>query len=105
MSNGPLQPKPPHPNPSTAGSPGTMEGEGTRGRSPFCSFLGLSDWIFATTKQTHAIALQALAELIFRFLTEEMRIDPQLAAQTIWRDYQRVGRSDRPALSLEMSRR
>jgi radical SAM superfamily enzyme YgiQ (UPF0313 family) len=68
-----------------------------RDRSPFESFLALSDWIFATTKQTHAIALQTLAELIFRFLTGDNRTESELAAQTIWRDYQRVGRSDRPA--------
>jgi radical SAM superfamily enzyme YgiQ (UPF0313 family) len=64
--------------------------------SPFQSFLRLSDWIFDSTRQTHAIALQHLAELIFRFLTTQKRCDPALAAQTIWRDYQRVGRSDRP---------
>ncbi len=64
--------------------------------SPFQNFLRLSDWIFDTTKQTHAIALQHLAELIFRFLTKPNGTDPELAAQTIWQDYQRVGRSDRP---------
>ena len=42
-------------------------------RSPFELFLSLSDWLFATTRQTHAIALQSLAELIFRFLTEAHR--------------------------------
>ena len=68
-----------------------------RDASPFLRFMALSDWIFATTKQTHAIALQALAELIFRFLTEQAGIEPEGAAQTIWRDYQRIGRSDRPA--------
>jgi hypothetical protein len=65
--------------------------------SAFHSFMDLSDWLYATTKQTHAIALQMLAELIFRFLTERSGIDPARAAQSIWRDYQRVGRSDRPA--------
>jgi hypothetical protein len=65
--------------------------------SPFGSFLAMSDWIFSTTKQTHAIALQHLAELSFRFVTEQKQVDASLAARTIWRDYQRVGRSDRPA--------
>ena len=65
--------------------------------SPFELFMSLSDWLFATTKQTHAIALRTLAELIFRFLTEVRGVDATRAAQTIWRDYQRVGRSDRPA--------
>ena len=44
---------------------------GPRSLSAFWNFLALSDWIFATTKQTHAIALQTLAELIFRFLTSK----------------------------------
>jgi radical SAM superfamily enzyme YgiQ (UPF0313 family) len=64
--------------------------------SPFDSFLKLSDWLFATTKKTHTIALQALAELIFQFLKEEGR-DPREIAEAIWQDYQRGGRSDRPA--------
>jgi radical SAM superfamily enzyme YgiQ (UPF0313 family) len=64
--------------------------------SPFQSFLKLSDWLFTTTKKTHTIALQTLAELIFQFLKEEGS-DPQEIADTIWQDYQRGGRSDRPA--------
>src|SRR3954465_8783297 len=39
MSNEPSQPKPPHPNPSTAGSPGTKKGEGTRKRSRIKRFF------------------------------------------------------------------
>jgi hypothetical protein len=35
--------------------------------------------------------------LIFNFLTDELKRDPREAAQVIWRDFQRVGRSDRPA--------
>ena len=66
-------------------------------RSAFQSFMDLSDWLYASAKQTHAIALQTLAELVYRFLTEQNAIDPAQAAQSIWRDYQRVGRSDRPA--------
>jgi hypothetical protein len=65
--------------------------------SPFKSFLALSEWIFQQTKQTHAIALTQLAELVFRFLTATNRVAPAIAARSIWQDYQRVGRSDRPA--------
>jgi radical SAM superfamily enzyme YgiQ (UPF0313 family) len=65
--------------------------------SGFHRFLTLSDWLYAKTNQTHAIALQHLAELLFEFLTHQLHVAPQLAAETIWRDYQRGGRSDRPA--------
>ena len=68
-----------------------------RDRSPFQTFLHFSDWLFAKTRQTHAISLSALAEALFEFLTMELKLDPAESAQTIWRDYQRVGRSDRPA--------
>jgi radical SAM superfamily enzyme YgiQ (UPF0313 family) len=65
--------------------------------SPFERFMQLSDWLFAQTGQTHAISLSRLSELIFNFLTDELKRDPREAAQVIWRDFQRVGRSDRPA--------
>jgi hypothetical protein len=79
------------PSGSAAGSSRTPE------RSAFAPFLSLSDWLYTTTNQTHAIALQHLAELLFDFLTRQLHVAPQLAAETIWRDYQRGGRSDRPA--------
>lgn len=63
---------------------------------PFQCFAGLSDWLYRATGQTHAISLARLGELLFRFLTEHCSIDPKLAAEAIWRDYQRAGRSDRP---------
>ena len=40
--------------------------------SPFWSFLRFSDWLYAETKQTHAIALARLNELVARYLTEKM---------------------------------
>jgi hypothetical protein len=64
--------------------------------SAFAPFLSLSDWLYATTSQTHAISLTNLAELLFRFLTDERGLDPQRVADAIWSDFQRLGRSDRP---------
>jgi radical SAM superfamily enzyme YgiQ (UPF0313 family) len=66
-------------------------------QSPFEQFMRFSDWLFADTGQTHAISLSRLSELIFNFLTRELAQDPQAVAQVIWRDFQRIGRSDRPA--------
>jgi hypothetical protein len=36
-------------------------------------------------------------ELLFEFLTAELRHDTNQAAETLWRDYQRGGRHDKPA--------
>lgn len=65
-------------------------------------FLHFSDWLFATTGQTHAIALTTLAGLVFDHLTQVQIRDRQAAADAIWADYQRVGRSDRPAFLRDL---
>ncbi len=64
--------------------------------SPFASFLNLSDWLFDQTGRRHGISLTHLSELLFRFLTEVQAMPAKTAAEAIWADYQRVGRSDRP---------
>ncbi|HXE54642.1 MAG TPA: DUF4080 domain-containing protein, partial [Tepidisphaeraceae bacterium] len=66
------------------------------GRSPFHSFMGFSDWMFARLGRQHAIALQRVAELLFNYLTEENRIEAASVAAALWRDYQRGGRPDVP---------
>ena len=63
-----------------------------RDRSPFERFLEFSDWLFAKLGKNHAIALQNLAAGLFEFLEQG-----EEAARAIWADYQRCGRSDRPA--------
>ncbi len=73
--------------------------------SAFWSFLKLSDWLFIQAGKSHAIALQNLAEMLFEFLTRQAGAVPQAAAEAIWRDYQRGGRSDRPAFLALMLRR
>jgi len=64
--------------------------------SPFQRFMQFSDWLFVKVGRTDSIALARLAELLFLFLTEELGVDKQLAAETLWRDYQRGGRREKP---------
>jgi hypothetical protein len=64
--------------------------------SSFKNFLRWSDWLYAKTRRTDSIALMRLAELLFDFLTAELRLDKNLAAETLWRDYKRGGRHDKP---------
>ena len=70
--------------------------------SPFESFLRLSDWLFDQTGRRHGISLTHLSELLFRFLTEVQALPAKAAAEAIWADYQRVGRSDRPAFLKDL---
>ena len=68
-----------------------------QGRSPFDGFFEFAAWCHARLKRSWGISLAELAEAVFRFLVEARGREPQTTAETIWRDYQRGGRSDRPA--------
>jgi radical SAM superfamily enzyme YgiQ (UPF0313 family) len=65
--------------------------------SPFWSFMRFADWLYARTGRTESIALVRLMELLFEFLTQESNLHPQEVAPTLWRDYQRGRRHDKPA--------
>lgn len=67
-----------------------------RGNSPFAAFMGWSEFLYERLGRNHGIALVVLTELFFRYLTEECGVDVRRAAEILWRDYQRGGRSDRP---------
>lgn len=69
----------------------------SQNQSPFQSFMRLSDWIYARLGRNHAIALSALAELLFEYLTVVLGHDPHATANLIYSDYERGGRSDKPA--------
>jgi radical SAM superfamily enzyme YgiQ (UPF0313 family) len=64
--------------------------------SPFNSFLRWSDWLYSRVKRTDSIALLRLMELLFEFLTGDLRLEPKQVAETLWRDYKRGGRHDKP---------
>jgi len=70
--------------------------------SPFESFLRLSDWLFEKAGRQHGISLTHLTEMLFRFLTEQNQLPAKRAAEAIWADYQRLGRSDRPAFLKDL---
>ena len=69
--------------------------------SPFWSFMRWSDWLNARTNRTDSIALARLMELLFEFLTRDLNISPQIAAESLARDYARGGRRDRPGFLKE----
>jgi hypothetical protein len=65
--------------------------------SPFGLFMRWSDWLHARTGRSDGFALARLMELLFEFLTGELKRDPHRIAAALWRDYQRGGRRDKPA--------
>ena len=67
-------------------------------QKPFDSFMAFSDWLYKRAGQRHGIALTRLVEFVFEYLTEFADVDTAIAAQTLWLDYQRAGRSDRPII-------
>jgi len=67
------------------------------GGSPFEGVLALSDWLYERLGRTHAIALQELGEGLMQFLVERRGLGAADVAGSIWRDWRRGGRGDRPA--------
>jgi radical SAM superfamily enzyme YgiQ (UPF0313 family) len=65
--------------------------------SPFWSFMRWSEWLYSRTNRTDSIALARLMELLFEFLTQELKLDSREVASILWRDYQRGGRHDKPS--------
>jgi radical SAM superfamily enzyme YgiQ (UPF0313 family) len=72
-----------------------------RGESPFANFLRFSDWLYARIARTDSIALARLAELLFEFLTGELKLDAPRVAETLLRDWQRGGRREVPEFLRE----
>ena len=66
------------------------------GASPFARFLQFTDWLFPRVGRTDSIALSRLAELLFVFLTGDLSLGKELCARTIWSDYQRGARREKP---------
>jgi radical SAM superfamily enzyme YgiQ (UPF0313 family) len=68
----------------------------SRGLPPFAAFLEFSEWTYERIGRRHGIALARLAELLFQYLTTRGEVAPPAAAQSLWRDWQRAGRREKP---------
>ena len=44
----------------------------------------------------------AATKSFFKFLTDDLRLDPRATAEVIWRDYQRGGRHDKPSFLKDL---
>ena len=68
----------------------------TSGKSPFDEFQRLASWLFERERKTHGIPLGRLVELVLQYATQIRGLAAEDVAATLWRDYQRGGRSDKP---------
>ncbi|HEV7301485.1 MAG TPA: DUF4080 domain-containing protein [Tepidisphaeraceae bacterium] len=66
------------------------------GPSPFASFRAMTEWLFARFGRAHGIPLHELAEGVLRFCVDWLSLDERATAESLWRDWQRAGRGDRP---------
>jgi hypothetical protein len=66
--------------------------------SAFAAFLRFSDWLHATLRRTHQIALQTVAQALFDFLSVENHADPAAVAAALQADWSRT--RGREALQL-----
>ena len=69
--------------------------------SPFNRFFRFSDWLYAQIGRTDTIALVRLAQGLFEFLTGELKLEKQIVAETLWRDWRQAGRRDPPEFIRE----
>jgi radical SAM superfamily enzyme YgiQ (UPF0313 family) len=68
----------------------------SRGLQPFAAFMDFSGWFYERIGRRHGIAPAILAESLFQYLTSRVEIAPRAAAQSLWRDWQRAGRREKP---------
>lgn len=59
--------------------------------NPFEHFMRLSDWIFATSGQTHHIALERLFVLLHQAMIDDMCIEKEQTENALLQDYQLSG--------------
>jgi radical SAM superfamily enzyme YgiQ (UPF0313 family) len=61
------------------------------GESPFAHFLMLSDWLYAKTKQTHALAHERLVHLLHEHLVDVRVLDRGEVEAAVLADYRDAG--------------
>ena len=69
---------------------------------PFNRFLSLTDWIYATTRQTHRFALHRLFDLLYFGLTSELHVDKALVIDRLSKD---LGGTYAPSRNLPTDRK
>ena len=71
------------------------------GDAPFDNFLKLSDWLFTETDQTHKLALPRLFNLLFNFMTNELKLDEEQTITHLLKDFEASGIKGQPKFMLQ----
>lgn len=66
------------------------------GDDPFARFLRFSDWLYATTGQTHRFAQDRLFDFVFEGMTQSLGVDAEAARAALTRDYHECGARGAP---------
>ena len=74
------------------------------GNAPFARFMQFSDWLFATTGQTHRLALDRLFEFVHDALVTQFDVPVALATETLSLDYHECGARGSPKFLAVTSR-
>ena len=61
------------------------------GDAPFRHFLALSDWLYAKTRQTHALAHERLVHLLHEHLCDARELDAAVVDAALLADYRAAG--------------
>jgi radical SAM superfamily enzyme YgiQ (UPF0313 family) len=64
--------------------------------SPFAAILAFSDWLHGRSVKGHGIALPRQYELLWQWMTGELKRSPAETGTVLARDYRRPGRTDLP---------
>lgn len=67
---------------------------------PFQRFMALSEWLFATTDQTHKISLKRLFELLFDGLCNQLDCNEADTSQSLLKDFQASSLKGAPSFQL-----
>jgi radical SAM superfamily enzyme YgiQ (UPF0313 family) len=71
--------------------------------APYARFMRFSDWLYASTRKTHEIALDRLFEHVHAFLTTQLEVPEETASRALLEDYEASGARGRPSFMPEHS--
>jgi radical SAM superfamily enzyme YgiQ (UPF0313 family) len=71
--------------------------------APYSRFMRFSDWLYASMRKTHEIALDRLFEHVHAFLTTQLEVPEETASRALLEDYEASGARGRPSFMPEDS--